>query len=281
MRNVKFLIREAKQNTNTTDNESIPPDLCVALLNRSLNYLISTLYNMNVRIRLFSKEIVLTESSEPKVYNLPWDVYALNGIINISQDSNGYRTFIDQISDKNKTDRSGYVVTNGKIYINPRPSTYGTYYLKYAAKTPLFGLQSGIISVVTPNTSVTVVGLPTDFTDFAEYYCIVDKLGTIIQDRVYVDLTGAILLCPDTTDVTVGMFIVPGFYATTHCPLSDELEPILTAMLEVLINARLSSTDLPISDAISKAQMDSLAETFADNTSDPIIPPIVEFREWV
>jgi hypothetical protein len=52
-------------------------------------------------------------------------------------------------------------------------------------------------------------------------------------------------------------------------------------MLEVLINARLSSTDLPISDAISKAQMESLAETFADNTSDPIIPPIQEFGEWV
>lgn len=281
MRNVKFLIREARQNTNTVDNESIPDDLCIALLNRSLNYLISTLYNMNVRIRLFAKEIELQDATTPKTYNLPWDIYAQNAIINVSFDSNGFRTFLDQLSDKNKTDRSGYIVTKNQIYINPRPSTYGTYFLKYSAKTPLFALRAGTINVVNVNTSIISSDLDPEFSDSTEYYCIVDKFGEIIQSRIYVNQTGTVLTCPDTTNVLPGMFIVAGNYATTHCPLPDELEPILIQMLEVLINARLSSTDLPISDAISKAQLEALAETFADNSADPITPPILEFREWV
>jgi hypothetical protein len=280
MRNVKFLIKEARQNTNTVDNESIPSDLCIALLNRSLNYLISTLYNMNVRIRLFSKELQLVENGT-RTYDLPWDVYTLNGIINLRFDSNGYSTFIDQVSDKNRTDRFGYVVTNGKIHINPKPSTYGDFWLKYSAKTPLFALQGPQITAISANTSITAADLPDDFSDTTEYYCIVDKFGEIVQSRIYVSQAGTVLLCPDTTGVTTDMFIVPGYYATTHCPLPDELEPVLIQMLEVLINARLSSTDLPISDAISKAQIESLAETFADNSADPITPPILEFREWV
>jgi hypothetical protein len=280
MRNVKFLIREARQNTNTVDNESIPNDLCVALLNRSLNYLISTLFNMNARIRLASKDYTIPVTAT-NTYNLPWDVYTQNSIINMRFESGGYSTFIDQISDKNRTSRAGYVVNANKIIINPIPTFNGNFILKYFPKTPLFALSAGAITAISPNTSVTVATLAADFKDTTEYYCIVDKFGTIIKDRVYVNQTTTVLLCPDTVGVSVGMFVVPGYYATTHCPLPDELEPVLINMLEVLINARLSSTDLPISDAISKAQMESLAETFADNTSDPIIPPIQEFGEWV
>lgn len=280
MRNVKFLIREARQNTNTVDNESIPNELCIALLNRSLNYLISSLYNMNVRIRLASKELEIPVSNT-RTYDLPWDVYTKNAIINLRFESNGYSSFLDQISDKNRTDKGGYAVVNDKIIINPIPATYGSYFLKYFPKTPLFGLPAATVASFVANTSVTVTGLPVDFEDTTEYFCIVDKFGNIIEDRIFVDLTGSTLLVSDTANVAVGQFIVPGYYATTHCPLPDELEPILISMLEVLINARLSSTDLPVSDAISKTQLDSLAETFADNTSDPIIPPIQEFREWV
>lgn len=280
MRNVKFMIREARQNTNTVDNESIPNDLCVALLNRSLNYLISSLYNMNVRIRLASKELQIPILNT-RTYDLPWDVYTKNAIINLRFESNGYSSFLDQISDKNRTDRGGYVVVNDKIIINPIPMVYGDYYLKYFPKTPLFGLPAAAVSSFVVNTSVTAGDLPDNFADETEYFCIVDKFGNIIQDRIFVDLIGSTFAVDNTDGVAVGQFIVPGYYATTHCPLPDELEPILINMLEVLINARLSSTDLPISDAISSAQLESLVETFSDNSADSIIPPILEFKEWV
>ena len=280
MRNVKFLIREARQNTNTVDNESIPNGLCIALLNRSLNYLISELFNRNTNIRLNPKEELLVSYSE-RIYDLPWDVYTLNSIINLRFNSNGYNTFLDQISDKNRSNRSGYVVTGKKIHINPSPLSYGQYFLKYCAKTPNFGLNAGVIASIVPNVSITVTGLPVTFSDETEQFCIVNKYGEIIRNRIDVNQAITVLSMSDTSLVQVGMIVVAGNYATTHCPLPDELEPILINMLEVLINARLSSTDLPISDSISSAQLDSLAETFSDNSPDPITPPITEYREWV
>lgn len=281
MRNVKFLISEARQNTNTVDNESIPDNLCVALLNRSLNYLISELFKRNNNIRMFPKEVLLPSSGGAAEYDLPWDVYTTNGIINVRFESNGYNSFLDQISDKNRTNRAGYIIVKNKIIINPIPVTYGNFYVKYNAKTPLFALQAGTISGIVTNTSITASNISTDFDDTTQWMCVVDKFGEIIKDRIEVVQTGTTFSVSDTDGITTGMYIVSGYYATTHCPLADELEPILINMLEVLINARLSSTDLPISDAISSAQMDSLVETFSSNVSDPIIPPILEFREWV
>ncbi len=230
---------------------------------------------------MFPKEIELDSSGSAREYDLPWDVYTSNGIINIRYESNGYNSFLDQISDKNRTDRAGYVVVGKKIIINPIPVSYGKYHVKYNAKTPLFALQAGTISGIVANTSITASNISTDFDDTTQWMCVVDKFGEIIKDRIEVIQTGTTFAVSDTDGITTGMYIVSGYYATTHCPLADELEPILINMLEVLINARLSSTDLPISDAISSAQMDSLVETFSSNVSDPIIPPILEFREWV
>lgn len=281
MRNIKFLIKEARQNTNTVDNESIPDSLCTALLNRSLNYLVSELVKRNNNIRIFPKEVNIGFAYGTKEYDLPWDVYTNNSIINLRFESNGYNSFLDQISDKNRTDRAGYIVIGKKIIVNPTPVTYGNFYLKYNAKTPLFGLSAGIISAIDPNVSITVSGLAADFSETTEYFCVVDKYGEILKSREWVNQTLQDLLMSDTSGLSIGDVVVPGYYATTHCPLPDELEPILINMLEVLINARLSSTDLPVSDAISSAQLDSLVETFSDNSADPIIPPILEYREWV
>ena len=279
IRNIKYIIREARNNTNTLDNESISNDLCAALLNRSLDYLISYLYNRAVNIRVFAKEINLGFTAGSKTYDLPWDVYTDNGIINVRYESNGYSTFLNQISDKNRTDRAGYVVTGKTIFINPMPVSYGNYFLKYSARVPRFGNQAGVIVSVGAST-VTVVAYDPLLSDKTEYVTIVDSDGLIVSSRLKFTQAGDILTL-NTDNLLPGMIVVPGYYATTHCPLPDELESVLINMLEVLINARLSSTDLPIADAISSAQLETLAETFSSNTPDPIVPPIQEFREWV
>ena len=84
MKNVKYIIKEAKKNTNSTDKEAIEDEICINLLNRSLRYLIATLYNLNVRTKLFRKEQEYNPYSWVNpIFDLPEDIYAKNAIISL------------------------------------------------------------------------------------------------------------------------------------------------------------------------------------------------------
>lgn len=283
MRQNKYLIKEAKQNTNTVDAEAISDELCIRLLNRSQDFIYSYIFNKNPKTKIFREEHFFTTNISQDEYDLPPDVYAVNSISNVQQ-VNGEGTTknfmpVRQISEKDRGIKLGYFVTRTKFIISPIPFSNINYLVSYTRKLPELGISYGTIASTTPTTIVLSVGYE-DMTDVADFFSVVDSLGNIILRDLPVSQVGGTLTVPSSTGAVAGMIVVPGSRATTHCQLPDELESSLIYMLERLINARLSSSDINISNVLTVEQLDEISEMFADNSGDSFMPPIVEFTEW-
>lgn len=283
MRQNKYLIKEAKQNTNTTDAEAISDELCARLLNRCQSFIYSFLINKNIKTKIFRSEESIQTSTSQSEYNLPSDIYAVNAIVNI-QKVNGSGTTttyepVRQISEKDRGVKAGYFVTRNKIVLSPIPYSSFSLLVAYTRKLPELGISYGTVQSTTP-TSITLAAGYGDMNNVADYFTVVNSNGEIIVSGLPVNQSGAVLTVPSSSGVSAGMTVVPGYKSTTHCQLPDELESSLIFMLERLINARLSSSDLSVSSALTEEQLSDIAEMFADNSGDSFMPPIVEYTEW-
>lgn len=283
MRQNKYLIKEAKQNTNTVDAEAISDELCIRLLNRSQDFIYSYIFNKNPKTKIFREEHLFTTNISQDEYDLPPDIYAVNSISNVQQ-VNGEGTTknfmpVRQLSEKDRGIKLGYFVTRNKFIISPVPFSNINYLVSYTRKLAELGISYGSIASTTPTTIVLNVGYQ-DMTNVADFFSVVDSLGNIILRDLPVSQVGGTLTVPSSTGALPGMIVIPGARATTHCQLPDELESSLIYMLERLINARLSSTDINVSNVLTAEQLDEIAEMFADNSGDSFMPPIVEFTEW-
>jgi hypothetical protein len=284
MRQIKYLIKEAKQNTNTVDAEAISDAHCVRLLNRSQSFIQAYIYNQNVSSRILRATSTFDTQMGIDTYELPFNVYATNGIVSVQQKviSGLYTNYfnIKRITDKNRGDMLGYLLSDNKMILTPMPQQPQTLVVTYTRTAPSIGISYGTISAVTPTTLTLAVGYQ-DMTGVDDYFTVVNFDGEIIARKLIISQTGNTLTLSDTTDILVGMFVVPGEYSSTHCSLPNEFEAPLIMALETLINARLSSSDIPVSKAFSEMQLDQIAEMYAEDTSDAVTPPVVEFKEWV
>lgn len=282
MRNTKYLIKEAKQNTNTVDAQAISDDLCVRLLNRIQDFIQANLANKNIENKLFRGQAGFTTVSGVDTYQLPFDVYAKNSVNNLFiRDNNSYSP-VQLMAEKARGTTQGYFCSDDKIILSPMPSSEVNMFLSYTKKLPAIGRAYGDILSVATNTSLTLAPGYENMEDvFDDYFSVVDSDGEVIRYGLEIEQTAGIITLTDTTDILAGMSVVPGKYATTHCQLPDELEGALVAALEVLIFARLSSTDVSVSKAISAEFLDEIGQMFAENGSDSFMPPLTEYTEWV
>lgn len=285
MRQVKYLIQEAKENTNSTDVEAISDSLCTRLMNRCQDFIKAYLSSENVESRIMNGSYEFSTVNGQDIYDLPFDVYATNSTNTLQQKitsglSNYYYPILN-ISEKNRGTKSGYILINDTIILSPVPTNPLDLVLSYNKKIPTLSISYGQIITVTPNTSIELDVGYTSLTGVDDYFCVVDFDGNVISKSNVVDQTGDTILMSDTTGVLVGMFVVAGKYASTHSQLPDEFEAPLIMALENLINARLSSTDLPISKALSEEMIETIAKMYAENKGDEMVPPILEYSEWV
>lgn len=280
MRQLKYLIKEAKQNTNTTDAEAISDALCVRLLNRAQEYIQAYLFTQNVESKLFRGQATFNMVSGVDTYQLPFNVYATNSINMVAYKHENKYSQIRQIAEKSRDMISGYFCSDNKIIFNPMPTQPHTIFLSYTKRLPSLGLSYGKIQTVNVGSIVLEAGFQ-DMTDIDDFFTVVDSTGKVIVYNLPVSQVGNTLTLASTTGILVGMFVVPGYYATTHCQLPNEFESSMIMALESMINARLSSTDLPMSKAFSDETLNQIGEMYAENTTDDFMPPIVEYSEWV
>lgn len=283
MRQVKYLIREAKENTNTRDTEAISNELCFRLLTRAQEYLTAYLFNKNIESKIFRATDTLEIQNAVDTYDLPSDIYAVNSVSSVQYvtgaGANISYSPVKLISEKDRGLRAGYILAKNQIIFSPVPTLAGNFLLTYAKKLPALATSYGTVDSVTPTTIVLEPGY-LDMTDLDDNFCVVDSEGEIIL-QAPLSQAGATLTVPSSTGVTAGMTVVPGKYASTHCFLPDEMESTLIYWLERLIQMRLSSTDINIASAISSEQLEEIAMMFADNVGDSFTPPIQEYGEWV
>lgn len=281
MRQVKYLIKEAKENTNTTDIEAISDSLCVRLLNRSQEFIQAYLFTQNIEAKIFRGQAAFTTTSGIDTYQLPFNIYAKNSINNVMyKNVNNYSPMI-QIAEKARGSTTGYFCSDNKIILSPMPSSPIELFLSYTKKLPSVGILHGTILTVNTNVSIVLNVGYTLMTGVDDFFSIVDSNGVIIKYNLPVNQTADTILVTDTTGILSGMIVVPGKYATTHCELPDELESSLVMSLETQINSRLSSSDLPMSKSFGDEHLKMLGEMFAENQTDSFMPPILEYSEWV
>ena len=281
MKNVKYLIKEARDNTNTNDKEAISNEWCINNLNKSLRYIVATLYNLNVRTKLLRKEERYSlPSFRNVVINLPEDIYAKNAIISLRSEQYGEcPIFIDQIADKSRSMRYGYVVQGDTILVTGSGNAFREFVLTYAAKVPNFGLPFASINSIIGNT--IEINSSDDLNELCERFSVVDINGKILAKNISFNQTGnELLTVGDISQVSIGNIIVPGEYSTTHCPLPEELDVLFLTMLEAFIMARQSSLDLTVNQAINQEYINTISELFSDNSVDVFVPAMLENSEW-
>lgn len=281
MRKIEYLIREAKQNTNTTDVESITDFLCVSLLNRAQEYLQAYLFTQNIESKLFRKQYVFNTVLGTDTYALPFDIYAKNSVNNIMYKNGNTYSPMKQIAEKARGTTAGYFLSDSNIILSPMPSFSMSLSVSYTRRLPPVGISYGTIKTVTNNTKITLDNGYISMTGIDDFFCVVDVYGNIIRNSIVVNQSGADLLLSDTSSIIAGMFVVPGSYVTIICQLPDELESSMIMSLETMINARMSSKDIQISKPFTDENLSQIGAMFAENTTDIFMPPIVEYSEWV
>jgi len=283
MRQVKYLVKEAKENTNTVDAEAISNQLCCRLINRCQDFIMAYLYTNNIKTNILTNQYGLTISPVTDTYDLPTDIYAVNSLSSVQRvDGSGSTVSyspVRQISQKDRGIKNGYFVLQNQIVFSPYLYNTINILLSYTKKIPTLSFSYGKVASITSTTITLEVGY-TSMTDVDDFFSVVDSNGKILVSGLVVNQTLAVLTVPSTTGVTVGSFVVPGKYASTHSQLPDELESSLIFMLEKLIEARLSSSDVQIGTVLSAEQLQQIAEMFSDNSGDSFMPPIVEYTEW-
>ena len=281
MRKTQYLIREARQNTNTTDVEAITDYLCVSLLNRAQEFIQAYLFTQNIEAKIFRKSYVLTTSAGVESYQLPFDVYAKNSINNIMYKNGDTYSPMKQIAEKARGTTTGYFLSDNNIVLSPMPQFTQILNVSYTRRLPSLALSYGSILSVTSNVKITLNVGYTPLSGVDDFFCVVDSNGVIIKNGLAISQTGAYLFLSDTSSIVAGMFVVPGAYATTLCQLPDELESAMIMSLETMIDARLSSKDIKIAKPLTDEMLAQIGSMFADNTTDTFMPPIVEYSEWV
>lgn len=281
MRKIQYLIREARQNTNTTDVEAITDYLCSSLLNRAQEFIQAYLFTQNIEAKIFRKSYVLTTSPGVESYQLPSDVYAKNSINNVMYKNGDTYSPMKQIAEKARGTTSGYFLSDNNIFLSPMPQFTQLLNVSYTRRLPSLSLSYGSVLSVTANVKITLDAGYTTMNGVDDFFCVVDSSGAIIRQGLTISQTGADLFLSDTSSILPGMFVVPGAYTTTVCQLPDELESALIMSLETSINVRLSSKDIKISKPLTDEMLAQIGSMFADNTTDSFMPPIVEYSEWV
>lgn len=281
MRQNKYLIKEAKQNTNTTDAEAISDALCIRLLNRAQDYIQAYLFTKNIKSKIFRGQVNFNFTPGIDIYQLPFNVYARNSINNVMYRQENYYCPLPQIAEKARGTTRGYFTSDDKIIFSQMPQNPTSMFISYTKKMPGLGESYGKIVTINTDVSIVLASGGKDMTDVDDFFSVVDSNGVIVSYNNPVDQTGLTILMDNTTNVEVGMYVVPGYYSTTHCQLPDELESPLILALEKMIDARLSSTDLPIAKAFSDETLNMIGDMYSDNATDTFMPPVLEYSEWV
>lgn len=286
MRRLKFLINEARQNTNTTEVENISDALCGQLLSRGQDFIQAFLFSKNVENRLFRAEQTYTANATTTVFALPDDIYAENSVNTVQQitptsSSSPIYSPIIQIPEQDRSRQFGYFTKNRSIVLSVVPTSPFDILVTYNKKLPTLAVRYGTVSVVAPTTLTLAVGY-SDLTTVDDYFTVIDSTGAIIVSNLtIVSQVAGVITVASTTGIIAGMHVVPGKYATDTSQLPSECESAMIYSLELMINAKQSSKDIPVAKTFSEEFLNTIADMFADNSGDTFQPPVTRYSEWV
>jgi hypothetical protein len=232
MQRLSFLINKVRENTNLTDKNGMSDAQVIRHFEDAQKTIQSIIHQAELEPDLFVKTKVITVTSGEVTADLPADVFRDNAILYVTISDKTKP--LTKIQSYERGSRQGYFLENKTIgFSTALLLSYSTFNVKYFRRLPTLDIRRGKLSVVGAS-SLTLTGQSTtlDLTSLADYFTVVDKDGTIIQDGLpltaYNAGTGVITTSGvDTGIVTTAHYVVLGKRATSHSELPDECEPYL------------------------------------------------------
>lgn len=296
LRRLERLLTESRFSSNTQDQDSIADALLVFYSNRVQSMIEDRVFMSNSSNNIFMGVKDYTIVQNQTDYALPFDVYALNAIksVNVVRTSTyGYlNDKIPFISESESGNKYGYFLKENYAVFNLQRNVSDPVRIDYVRKIPSLGKRLGTAISVATSGSITVGATTEDINDIDDFFSTVDINGVVKTrgNRVisYVKATGVLTFTlgtsvPDTTTniPSVGQYVIPGTYATSHSQLPLECEKIFLEVLERRIAQRQSQTDTMSIIAPLTAQEEALVDAvFAKGSDDNLVPPIVDYVEF-
>lgn len=279
MRRFELLVNEVRENTDTTDINSVRFYEIMRFFNDGQKQLQKIIYTANQSADIFVKTHNYTAAAV-KEYALPLDIYAHNSVVSLHLDTGSKLT---RLANTERTTLYGYSLVDKEVILSFLPQQDMT--LNYVYKVPALSYRLGKIDTVTLGTgnvtidAATIIG-DTAFQDKYDRYSIVDKDGNFKAVNLELtDFTGLSFTFSgdldggtDYSGATVGDYIVCGQFGTSHSHLPDECEPYLMAYVQRRILAKLSSSEISNEAAFTQEERADIEDLFKDNIGEPLYP---------
>jgi len=303
-------VRSTTENEEVSSSIGIPDHEFIRYFNIAQDRIVAKIIAQNKKV--FAKEYIFSTALGQEEYDIPADAFIANKIVSVQYSETGniddYATLQAKTLLERDTSSVGhptiYILRNGKILLNPiPPGNLGTVRLNYLQRPPNLELRRGTVSAVTLNNvnkTITALTITSTAADVAlvnndyNYFCIVDRLGNIKMKHILLAATGITGLGPYTVNVdssfvfqtgetiTAGDYLIPGYFATSHHQLDDQLEHYLTTWVTVRILKRDSASQdaVAMQDELVDMERDIIT-SYANIEEGFIMAPMLgNFEDW-
>lgn len=281
MKRLEFLINNVRRTTNNKDDNKVTWYDMVDYFNRAQDKIKSIIFNSNNNNNIFNKVYTTSIVGGQEGYTLPSDVYGVNSISSVflSTDGTSYKA-LDKISPKTENNAFGYYVMDNVLYLAPIPTESYTNGIRiiYNYILPSLSIRAAKVSGYNSGTGIiSTTAFKSEISTVSDFICIVDSNGTITNEGLPINTfnsgTGAITT---TTGLTIATnnYVVVGEFATTHCRLPVECETLLMNLVERMIFAVDSSSDVSVSSTLTGEELSLVTGLFQENSYDNMTVPI-------
>jgi hypothetical protein len=305
MRRLEVLVDDSRRQTDNLDystTSGLQQEEFVRYGNDAQDR-IQSLITMAHPSGVFEKEKVITLTSGTSEYDIPWDCYLGNRIVDIAVSASGNeRDYYTIKARKNRERTYGvngvpefYTRKGSKLILTPSPqSSSAKIKVTYQKAVPRLDLRRGSVNAVTLNntnntiTSLSLVtGATLDTTGLSKdnYLTIADKNGVIKMTRIPYDsissITGVVTVSAGFTfesgeSIASGDYVFCGPNSSNVSQLPDNCEKYLVSYMNLKVLKRDSSGDSSEQTQELTSMEQEIVGAFGEADRDVIQVPILD-----
>lgn len=275
MRRTEFLISELRQSTDNTDTTAVKDSEIIGYLNSAQRLIQNIIFKNNPKADIFKKTVEYDYDASGE-YELPSDIFAVNGIHQVCVVSGDESSPIDRIDPSEA--RSGYYTKDNTLVVKGLEDL--NLEIICFRKLPKMDKRWGRIQTV--NAGVSLV-LASGFDSLAEtvddYVSAVDKFGDSIRAGIRIDTftSGTWATTDALTGVTNAHYVCMGENSVNKSQLSDECETYLMDYARQRLYTRNNYEDAGKQVYFTDKQEADIAGLFARNDKDNSTPPVTDY----
>lgn len=272
MKNLEFLVREARRKTNTLDPSAISNIEVASYFDDAQKYIQSLIIHGGNASEVFSKSVAYELTPGVNAYNLPPDCHAWSSISSVHlMNGNRILSTLRRVDYRERSSRYGYSILGKQLILSTDPSlglSRQLLVIYNAANNPL-SVPVGTLTTITGSEfDTTVIEKEFWLEDHRITAETADGLKTyelLSYDTVNnrIDLGAAAL-----AEITLPSKIYLGDLATNVVSMPEEVKPYMMRYVQVRILDRRKSTKVSDAEVFSNTEKEQLVEIFSKVSTD-------------